>query len=90
MRKLLAGDLNAQEKERLLDTFLNQHELHSNNNNPSCYKNLNNLGKINLILTNCLKRFFKMDTVFTDLSHFHKPVLSVFTVTTLRNLRLKK
>ena len=78
---VLAGDFNAQEGERLLDTFLYQQELHSNNKNPTCYKNPNNPGKIDLILTNCSKSFSKTDTIFTGLSDFHKLVLSVFKTT---------
>ena len=55
---VLAGDFNVQEGERLLDTFLYQHELHSINKNPTCYKNSNNPSNIDLILTNCSKDFF--------------------------------
>ena len=50
---VLARDFNVQEGERLLDTFLYQGELHSINENPTCYKNSNNPSNINLILTNC-------------------------------------
>ena len=39
----LAGNFNAQEGEQLLHTFLYQHELHSINKNPTCYKNVSNL-----------------------------------------------
>ena len=75
---MLAGDFNAQEGERLLDTFLYQHELHSINNDLTCYKNPNNPGNIDFIRTNCSKSFFKTDTILTGLSDFHKLVLSVF------------
>ena len=78
---MLAGDFNAQEGESLHDTFLYQHELHSIYENPTCYENLNNLINIDLNLTNCLKSIFKMDTIFTILSDFHKLVLSVFKTT---------
>ena len=79
MRKLLARDFNAHEKQgRLLDIFLNQHALHSNNKNLNWSKNLNNLSNIDLILTKCSKRFFKMDTIFTGLSAFNKLVLPIF------------
>ena len=50
MRKLLARDFNAHEKQgRLLDIFLNQHALHSNNKNLNWSKNLNNLSNIELV-----------------------------------------
>ena len=41
-------------------------------------RNLNNLSNIELILTKCSKSFFKMDTIFTGLSAFHKLVLPIF------------
>ena len=56
---VFAGDLNAQEGERLLDTFLYQHQLHSINKNPTCYKHSNNPTNKDLTLTNCSKSFFK-------------------------------
>ena len=40
-----------------------------------------NPSNIDLILTNCTKRFFKTDTIFTSLFDFHKLVLSVFKTT---------
>ena len=78
---MLAGNYNAPEGERLIDTFLYQFELHSINMNPTCYKNPNNPSKIDFILTNCSKGFFKTDRIFTGLSGFHKLVLSVFKTT---------
>ena len=85
---MLAGDFNAQEGDLISEIIrkdykerLYKHELHSKNNNPTCYKNPNNLSNIDLILTNCLKNFFKMDTIFISLFDFHKLVLSVFKTT---------
>ena len=78
---MLAGNYNAPEGERLIDTLLYQFELHSINMNPTCYKNPNNPSKIDFILTNCSKGFFKTDRIFTGLSGFHKLVLSVFKTT---------
>ena len=51
----------------LLDTFLYQHELHSINKNPICYKNRNNPSNTDY---NCSKSFIKTDTIFTGLSNF--------------------
>ena len=54
---VLAGDFNTQERERLFDTVLYHHELHSINKNSICYKNPNNPSNTDLILTNCSKVF---------------------------------
>ena len=78
---MLARDFKAEEGERLLDTFLYQHYLHSINKNPTCYKNPNNQSNIDLILTNCSKNIFKTDIIFTGLSAFDKLVLSLFKTT---------
>ena len=86
---MLARTFNAQEGERLLETFLYQHKLHSVNKNPPCYKNPNNPSNTDVILTNYPKSFFKTDTILTGQSDFHKLVLSVFKKR-LRNLSLKK
>ena len=64
--------------EKSFDTFLYQHELNSMNINPTCYKNPNNPGCINHILTNSPNNFFKTETAFAGLSDFHKLVLFVF------------
>ena len=47
---VLTEDFIVQKGKRLLDTFLYQHELHSINENPTCYKNPNNSSNIDLIL----------------------------------------
>ena len=46
---LIAGDFNAQEGEKSLDTFLYQHELKSLNKEDTCHKNLNKPSCIDLI-----------------------------------------
>ena len=78
---MLAGCFNAQEGEKLLETFSCQHKLHSINKNPTYYKNASNLSNKDLILTNSSKRFCRTDPIFTGLSDFHKLVLSVFKAT---------
>ena len=78
---LLVGDFNAQIGETYLDTFLCQHELKNVNKNPTSYKNSENPSCIYFILTNNPRRFFKTNTFFTELSDFHKLVLSVFKIT---------
>ena len=78
---MLAGCFNAQEGEKLLDTFLNQHKLHSINKNPTCYKNASNLSNKDLILTNSSKCFCRSDPIFRGLSDFHQLIMSVFKAT---------
>ena len=46
---------------------------------PTCYKNFNNPSCIDLFLTNSVKRFEGNCIVETDLSHFHKLVVTVLT-----------
>ena len=77
-RVALAGDFNSQVGEKSFHTFLYQYELTSINRYPMCYKNPNNPSCIDHNLTNSPKSFFKIGTVFTGLSDFHKLVLSVF------------
>ena len=48
---MLTEDFIVQKRKRLLDTFLYQHELHSINENPTCYKNPNNSSNIDLNLS---------------------------------------
>ena len=78
---MLAECFNAQEGEKLLETFLYQHKLHIINKNPTCYKNVSNLSNKDLILTNSSKSFCRREPIFTGLSDFHKLVLSVFKAT---------
>ena len=78
---MLAGCFNAQEGEKLLETFLCQHKLHSINKNPTCYKNASNLSNKDLILTNSSKRFCRSDPIFRGLSDFHQLIMSVFKAT---------
>ena len=78
---LLVGDFNVLIGETCLDTFLYQHELKNVNKKPTCYKNSKNPSCIGFILTNNPRSFFKMSTLFTGLSDFHKLVLSVLKTT---------
>ena len=72
---------NAQIGETCPDTFLYQHELKNVNKEPTCYKNSKRPSCIDFILTNNRRSFFKINTLFTGSSDFHKLVLSVFKTT---------
>ena len=76
-----SGDLNTQEGEKCLNTFLYQHELKSLNKEATCSKNPNKPSCTDLILTNSPRSFFNTETYFTGLSDCHKLVLSVFKTT---------
>ena len=78
---LLVGDFNTQIGETCTDTFLYQHELKNVNKEPTCYKNSKRPSCIDFILTNNRRSFFKINTLFTGSSDFHKLVLSVFKTT---------
>ena len=64
--------------EPYLNEFFQTHNLESIVNKSTCFKNPKNPSCIDLILTNKQKRFLKVKTVETGLSHFHKIVVSVF------------
>ena len=85
---MLAVDFNAQEGERLPDTFSYQHELQNSNKNPICYKNPNYLSDIDLILTNCSKKFFKTNTIFTVLVFTNQ--IYLYVKQRLNNLGLRQ
>ena len=78
---LLVGDFNTQIGETCTDTFLYQHELKNVNKEPTCYKNSKRPSCLDFILTNNRRSFFKINTLFTGSSDFHKLVLSVFKTT---------
>ena len=80
---LLVGDFNVQIGETNLNTFLHQHEPANINKLPTCHKSSESSNCIDFILSNSFrpKSFFKTNTVFRELSDFHKLVLSVFKTT---------
>ena len=74
---ILIGDFNAEpEEENMLDV-LNIYNLKNLLRQKTCYKNLDNLSFIDLILTSC-HRGFRIANVFkTGLSYFYKMIVSV-------------
>ena len=78
---LVAGDLNVQEGEEVLDDFLD--EFHAKNlvKDPTCFKNPENPSSIDMFITNSNGSFQKTATISTGLSDFHKMIVTVMKTT---------
>ena len=78
---LLAGDFNAEEHEACLGSFIFEYDAYCLVKDKTCFKNINNLSCIDLLITN--KKFsFKNTTVIsTGASDFHKMVITVLKTT---------
>ena len=63
--------------EAMTTTFCQIHNFKNLTNEPSCFKNPNNLTFIDLIMTNRSKSFRNLITFGTGLSCFHKMTLTV-------------
>ena len=75
---LIIGDLNNEMSEPSLNEFCHIFDLKSIVNKPTRLKNPKNPPCIDLMLTDKQERFLKVKTVETELSDFHKMVVSVF------------
>ena len=74
---ILIGDFNAEpEEENMLDV-LNIYNLKNLLRQKTCYKNLDNLSFIDLILTSCHRGFRNANVFKTGLSYFYKMIVSV-------------
>ena len=78
---LLAGDLNIDIKEEVLEEFLFEQNLKNLVKSPTCYKNIENPSCIDLFLTNSSLSFQHTTTVETGLSDFHKMAITVMKTT---------
>ena len=78
---LLAGDFNGQEEDDSLKEFLDEFNAKNLVKDKTCFKSLDNPSCIDLFITNSYQRFQKTTTVFTDLSDFHKMVITVLKTT---------
>ena len=76
-RKLVVEDFNTEVSDNVLRTFLCQHNLENLVKVKTCLKNANNSSAIDPFLTNNYLAFQNITTKFTDLSDFHKLVLTV-------------
>ena len=75
---LTMGHFNSKMSEPSLDELCQTCNLESIVNKPTCFKNPKNPSRIDMVLTNNQNRFLKVKTVETELSDFHKMVVSVF------------
>ena len=72
------GNFNVDvKKEFAFHLFCNQYQLTSLNNDPACYKNIDNHSCIDPLLTNSTNSFESTCTIETGLSDFHKLVVTV-------------
>ena len=80
-KSLIAGDLNIDDKEEILQEFLVEQNLRNLVKQPTCYKNVENPSCIDLFLTNSTPSFQHTNTVETGLSDFHKMAVTVMKTT---------
>ena len=72
------GNFNVDvKKEFAFHLFCNQYQLTSLNNDPTCYKNIDNHSCVDPLLTNSTNSFESTCTIETGLSDFHKLVVTV-------------
>ena len=71
--------------EVCLDSFLCQHELKNLFKQKTCFKNISNPNCLDLFFTNNALPFQHTETGSTDLSGFHKLVLTILKTTILKN-----
>ena len=68
------GDFNMTTTKSLLHELIDNFNMSSLINEPTCFKSIINPKCIDLILTNCKNHFMKSSTFETDISDFHKLV----------------
>ena len=74
---LSLGDFNAGVEDTSVKNFCRSYNLTSMINKPTCYKNPDRPSCIDLILTNCPRSFQNSCVIETELSDFHKMVVTV-------------
>ena len=77
---LMMGDFNVDFKDNNIIAFCNEFNLKNLNEEPTCFKSINNPSTIDLFLTNTRKCFQKIETIENDLSDFHKLLVTVMNV----------
>ena len=73
---LFLGDFNAGVEDSSVKIFCSNYNLRSMINRPTCYKNPEKPSCIDLILTNCPRSFQNSCAIETELSDFHKVVVT--------------
>ena len=59
----LAGDFNSEETEAVLSEFLNTHDVKNMVKEKTCFKSINNLTSVDLLISN-KEKCFRSATVF--------------------------
>ena len=77
---LLMGDYNVDVKEANMKVFCNQHKFKALNEEPNCFKNLNNTSCLDLFLTNSSQSFEKCFTLERGMLDFHKLIITILKV----------
>ena len=70
-------DLNAEPADTVVSDFYEIYNLKNIIREKTCFKNLDNLGCIDLIITNRPKRFQNSMVIETGLSDFHKMCITL-------------
>lgn len=78
---ILAGDFNAEEKEKIFKNFLELYNLKSLVKDKTCFKSLQNPSCVDLFLTNCNRSFQYTKAISTGCSDCHKMVVTVLKTT---------
>ena len=79
------GDLNSEISEERMNIFCNTYYFKCLDNEPTCFKNINNPICVDLILTNKSVLFQHTKVIETGLSDFHR-----LTVTMMKSTFQKK
>ena len=74
---LIMGDFNADVFDPSMTSFCSLFKLKNIAKEPTCYKNPQNPGGIDSVLTNCPKSFHNTCLYETGLSDFHKLVVTI-------------
>ena len=82
---LLAENLNAEDDEPCLSSFLYQHDLYNLVKVGTCFRHSSKPTSIDLFLTTKNTHFQNTVAVFSGLSHFHKLVLTVLKTSFNKN-----
>lgn len=78
---LIAGDLNIDDKDEILQEFLFEQNLKNLVKDKTCFKSIENPTCIDLLLTNSFASFQNTTVVETGLSDFHKMAVTVMKTT---------
>ena len=77
---LIIGDLNPEITENSMHEFCNSYNLHSLCHKSTCYKKPEKPSCIELLLTKSCSSFQSTQIIETDLSDFHKLVVTILKI----------